>query len=184
MRRASPPSITPVITTTRPPRVTVSDGDGAAAALTGFLVQAATRRTPVLLDSTGALACALLAQRIAFRAPEWFAVADNNPDPGFRKALDRLNLEPLLDFEVRLGAEHAAQALAHHRVVIGEQDPDHAGSSARTRVPAPGALRTSTLPPAWPSRSRMPRSPYPPFTTAGSNPRPSSVTSSDTAPGS
>lgn len=73
------------------------------AALTGFLVQAANRRTPVLLDSTGAMACALLAQRIAFRASEWFMVADNNPDPGFRKALDRLSMEPLLDFEVRVG---------------------------------------------------------------------------------
>jgi len=73
------------------------------AALTGFLVQAATRKTPVLIDGPGAIACALLAQRIAFRSPEWFQIADRCPDPGFRKALDRLNLEPLLDFEVRLG---------------------------------------------------------------------------------
>jgi len=78
------------------------------AALTGFLVQAATRKTPVLIDGPGAISCALLAQRIAFRAPEWFVIADKCPDPGFRKALDRLNLEPLLDFEVRLGGGCAA----------------------------------------------------------------------------
>jgi nicotinate-nucleotide--dimethylbenzimidazole phosphoribosyltransferase len=78
------------------------------AALTGFLVQAATRKTPVLIDGVGVIAGALLAQRIAFRAPEWFIVADRCPDPGFRKALDRLNLEPLLDFELRLGAACAS----------------------------------------------------------------------------
>jgi nicotinate-nucleotide--dimethylbenzimidazole phosphoribosyltransferase len=73
------------------------------AALTGFMVQAATRRTPILVDGTGPIACALLAQRIAFRVPEWLLICDNCPDPGFRKALDRLNLEPLLDFGLRLG---------------------------------------------------------------------------------
>ncbi|HEV2633914.1 MAG TPA: nicotinate-nucleotide--dimethylbenzimidazole phosphoribosyltransferase [Actinocrinis sp.] len=73
------------------------------AALTGFMIQAATRKTPVLIDGVGGMACALLAQRIGFRTPEWLLIADRNPDPGFRKALDRLNLEPLLDFEVRVG---------------------------------------------------------------------------------
>jgi nicotinate-nucleotide--dimethylbenzimidazole phosphoribosyltransferase len=71
------------------------------AALTGFLLQAAVRRTPVLLDGTGAAACALLAQRIAFRAGDWFLAAQRSPDPAHGKALDRLSLEPLLDFGVR-----------------------------------------------------------------------------------
>ena len=106
------------------------------AALTGFLVQAATRKTPVLIDGTGAIACALLAQRIAFRAPEWFMVADNNPDPGFRKALDRLNLEPLLDFEVRLGggcgALLALPVLRSTIAVLGET-----GSYADEGLPEP-----------------------------------------------
>jgi nicotinate-nucleotide--dimethylbenzimidazole phosphoribosyltransferase len=71
------------------------------AALTGFLLQAAVRRTPVLLDGVGSAACALLAQRIAFRAPDWFLAAQVSPDPAHRKALERLALEPLLDFAVR-----------------------------------------------------------------------------------
>ena len=78
------------------------------AALTGFIIRAAARKTPVLIDGPGVIAAALLAQRIAFRAPEWFLVADRCSDPGFRKALDRLNLEPLLDFELRVGAGCAA----------------------------------------------------------------------------
>jgi nicotinate-nucleotide--dimethylbenzimidazole phosphoribosyltransferase len=78
------------------------------AALTGFLVQAAVRRTPVLLDGVGSAASALLAQRIAFHAPDWFIAAHVSPEPAHRKALDRLNLEPLLDFAIRADGGNAA----------------------------------------------------------------------------
>lgn len=78
------------------------------AALTGFLLQAAVRRTPVLLDGIGSAACALVAQRIAFRAPDWFLAANVSPDPAHRKALERLNMEPLLDFAVRADGGCAA----------------------------------------------------------------------------
>ena len=74
------------------------------AACVGFILQAAIRRTPVLLDGIGASACALLAQRIAFRTPEWCLAAQVSAEPAHRKALDRLSLEPLLDFQVRAGA--------------------------------------------------------------------------------
>jgi nicotinate-nucleotide--dimethylbenzimidazole phosphoribosyltransferase len=74
------------------------------AAACGFILQAAVRRTPVLLDGVGATACALLAQRIAFRTPEWCLAAQLSPEPAQAKALDRLSLEPLLDFKVRAGA--------------------------------------------------------------------------------
>jgi nicotinate-nucleotide--dimethylbenzimidazole phosphoribosyltransferase len=73
------------------------------AAHTGFLLQAAVRRTPVLLDGLGSAACALLAQRIAFRSPDWMLAAHISPEPGHAKALDRLSLEPVLDFGVRAG---------------------------------------------------------------------------------
>jgi nicotinate-nucleotide--dimethylbenzimidazole phosphoribosyltransferase len=78
------------------------------AAHTGFLLQAAVRRTPVLLDGLGSAACALLAQRIAFRSPDWMRAAHLSPEPAHTKALDRLSLEPLLDFEVRAGGGCAA----------------------------------------------------------------------------
>lgn len=71
------------------------------AAHAGFLVQAAARRTPVVIDGVGGAAAALLAQRIAFRLPEWLAAGQQGPDKAQRKALDRLNLKPLLDFDVR-----------------------------------------------------------------------------------
>lgn len=74
------------------------------AACVGFILQAAVRRTPVLLDGIGASACALLAQRIAFRTPEWCLAAQLSHEPAHAKALDRLSLEPLLDFKVRAGA--------------------------------------------------------------------------------
>ena len=78
------------------------------AACVGFILQAASRRTPLLIDGIGATACALLAQRIAFRTPEWCLAAQLSPEPAHRKALDRLSLEPLLDFKVRAGAGSGA----------------------------------------------------------------------------
>ncbi len=78
-------------------------------ACVGFILQAAVRRrTPMLLDGIGAAACALLAQRIAFRTPEWCLAAQLSPEPAQHKALDRLSLEPLLDFKVRAGAGSGA----------------------------------------------------------------------------
>jgi nicotinate-nucleotide--dimethylbenzimidazole phosphoribosyltransferase len=74
------------------------------AACVGFVLQAAVRRTPVLVDGIGSAACTLLAQRIAFRTPEWCLAAQLSPEPAHTKALDRLSLEPLLDFKVRAGA--------------------------------------------------------------------------------
>jgi nicotinate-nucleotide--dimethylbenzimidazole phosphoribosyltransferase len=78
------------------------------AALTGFLMQAAIRKTPVLLDGLGSVACAVLAQRIAFRTPDWMLAAHLSPEPAYQKAIDRLGLEPLLDFKVRADGGCAA----------------------------------------------------------------------------
>jgi nicotinate-nucleotide--dimethylbenzimidazole phosphoribosyltransferase len=71
------------------------------AALTGFMLQAAIRRTPILLDGLGSAACAVLAQRIAFRMPDWLLAAHVTPEAAHRKAIERLNVKPLLDFDVR-----------------------------------------------------------------------------------
>jgi nicotinate-nucleotide--dimethylbenzimidazole phosphoribosyltransferase len=78
------------------------------AALTGFMMQAAIRRTPVLIDGMGSAACAVLAQRIAFRTSDWQRVAQRSPEPAFQKAIDRLGLEPLLDYRVRADGGCAA----------------------------------------------------------------------------
>jgi nicotinate-nucleotide--dimethylbenzimidazole phosphoribosyltransferase len=73
------------------------------AAMTGFLLQSAVRRMPVVLDGVVSAACAMVAQRVAFRAPDWWLAAQTSGEPGQAKALDRLSLEPLLDHGVRLG---------------------------------------------------------------------------------
>ncbi|MDT0444104.1 nicotinate-nucleotide--dimethylbenzimidazole phosphoribosyltransferase [Streptomyces johnsoniae] len=72
-------------------------------AMTGFLLQCAVRRTPVILDGVVSAACALVAQRIAFRAPDWWLAGQASGEPGQAKALDRMALEPLLDHGVTVG---------------------------------------------------------------------------------
>ncbi|QMU68486.1 nicotinate-nucleotide--dimethylbenzimidazole phosphoribosyltransferase [Streptacidiphilus sp. P02-A3a] len=74
------------------------------AAMTGFLLQCALRRTPVLLDGVVSAACALVAQRIAFRAPEWWRAGQVTGEPAQTKAYERMSIEPLLDQRVSLGA--------------------------------------------------------------------------------
>jgi nicotinate-nucleotide--dimethylbenzimidazole phosphoribosyltransferase len=73
------------------------------AAITGFLLQAAVRRLPVVLDGVVSAACALVAQRIAFRAPEWWRAAVLTGEPALAKAYDRLTLTPLHEQDTRMG---------------------------------------------------------------------------------
>lgn len=73
------------------------------AAQTGFLLGAAARRTPVLLDGVVSCAAALLAHRIAFRAKHWWLAGHRSTEPAQHLALDRLGLTPLVDHGLRLG---------------------------------------------------------------------------------
>jgi nicotinate-nucleotide--dimethylbenzimidazole phosphoribosyltransferase len=73
------------------------------AAITGFLLQAAVRKLPVVLDGVVSAACALVAQRVAFRAPDWWVAGAATGEAGQAKALDRVSLEPLLDRGVAVG---------------------------------------------------------------------------------
>lgn len=67
----------------------------------GVLLQAAARRTPVVLDGPATAAAALVAVRLAFRAADWWLAGHLSPDPAHRLALARLSLEPLLDLGLR-----------------------------------------------------------------------------------
>ncbi|GAA3370552.1 nicotinate-nucleotide--dimethylbenzimidazole phosphoribosyltransferase [Streptomyces sannanensis] len=80
---------------------TVGGADLAAA--TGFLLQCAVRRLPVILDGVVSAACALVGQRAAFRAPDWWLAGQLSGEPGQAKALDRLAMNPLLDQGVSVG---------------------------------------------------------------------------------
>ncbi|WP_432055283.1 nicotinate-nucleotide--dimethylbenzimidazole phosphoribosyltransferase [Streptomyces sp. bgisy022] len=84
-------------------RLLATVGGADFAALTGFLLQAAVRRMPVLLDGVVTTACALVGQRVAFRAPDWWLAAHDSGEPGQAKALDRMALEPLLTHGVTVG---------------------------------------------------------------------------------
>ncbi|MFZ3570965.1 nicotinate-nucleotide--dimethylbenzimidazole phosphoribosyltransferase [Streptomyces sp. BH097] len=80
---------------------TVGGADLTAA--TGFLLQCAVRRTPVILDGVVSAACALVGQRVAFRAPDWWLAAHASGEPAQAKALDRMAMDVLLDQDVRVG---------------------------------------------------------------------------------
>jgi nicotinate-nucleotide--dimethylbenzimidazole phosphoribosyltransferase len=73
------------------------------AAITGFLLQSAVRKVPVVLDGVVSAACALVAQRVAFRAPDWWVAGTATGEAGQAKALDRVSLEPLLDRGIAVG---------------------------------------------------------------------------------
>lgn len=78
-------------------------GGADLAAMTGFLLQSAVRKTPVILDGVVSAACALVGQRVAFRAPDWWLAGQNSGEPAQAKALDRMAVEPLLDHGVGVG---------------------------------------------------------------------------------
>jgi nicotinate-nucleotide--dimethylbenzimidazole phosphoribosyltransferase len=78
-------------------------GGADLAALTGFCLQAALRRTPVLLDGLVVGAAALLADELAKGAREWWLYAQRSPDPAMALVEEHLDLSPVLDLGVRLG---------------------------------------------------------------------------------
>jgi nicotinate-nucleotide--dimethylbenzimidazole phosphoribosyltransferase len=104
------------------------------AALTGFLLQAARRRTPVLIDGVVPAACALLAQRMAFRIADWLVAGNTSQEPAYGKVLDRLSLEPLRDDQVRgddgVGALLAVPLLRAASNVLTADDAKDANPSS------------------------------------------------------
>ncbi|MEU5852171.1 nicotinate-nucleotide--dimethylbenzimidazole phosphoribosyltransferase [Saccharopolyspora shandongensis] len=73
------------------------------AALAGFLAQAAVRRTPVLLDGVVVGAAALVAEELAPGARQWWLAGHRSAEPGGPLVLDHLDLNPILDLQMRLG---------------------------------------------------------------------------------
>ncbi|MGH3314479.1 MAG: nicotinate-nucleotide--dimethylbenzimidazole phosphoribosyltransferase [Streptomyces sp.] len=84
-------------------RLLATVGGADLTATTGFLLQSAVRRTPVILDGVVSAACALVAQRVAFRAPDWWLAGHASSEPAQAKALDRMALDPLLDQRIAVG---------------------------------------------------------------------------------
>lgn len=72
-------------------------------AMAGFLARAAARRTPVILDGVVVTAAALVADQLAPGARAWWIAGHRSSEPAHKIALDRLELEPLLEMSMRLG---------------------------------------------------------------------------------
>ncbi|GAA1880154.1 nicotinate-nucleotide--dimethylbenzimidazole phosphoribosyltransferase [Pseudonocardia ailaonensis] len=96
----------------RDPRALLRIVGGAdLAVLTGFLLQAALRRTPVLLDGLVVGAAALLADELVPGAHQWWLAAQHSPEPAMTLVLQHLQLVPVLDLQVRHGDGTGAVAV-------------------------------------------------------------------------
>lgn len=73
------------------------------AALAGFILGAASRRTPVILDGVIACSAALIAAAFAPDAAAAMVAGHRSAEPGASVALRHLGLSPLVDLGLRLG---------------------------------------------------------------------------------
>ena len=81
------------------------------AGLVGVTLEAASRRTPVVVDGFNAGAAALLAVEIEPRVADYLLGSHESVEPGHDVQLDALGIDPLFDYEMRLG-EGTGAALA------------------------------------------------------------------------
>jgi nicotinate-nucleotide--dimethylbenzimidazole phosphoribosyltransferase len=94
-------------------------GGADLAAMAGFCAQAAVRRTPVLLDGVVVTAAALVAERLAPGARQWWQAGHRSTESAHAAALQQLDLEPIVDLRMRLGeGTGAAVALPIVRAAI------------------------------------------------------------------
>ncbi|MFF5566723.1 nicotinate-nucleotide--dimethylbenzimidazole phosphoribosyltransferase [Streptomyces sp. NPDC012623] len=110
-------------------------GGADLAAMTGFLLQSAVRRMPVILDGVVSAACALVGQRAAFRAPDWWLAGQLSGEPAQAKALDRMALNPLLDQGVCAGEGSGALLalpLVQAAAALAAELPERPGAEQET----------------------------------------------------
>lgn len=86
------------------PALAIADVAGfEIAAMAGFFAQAAAQGSTVLLDGYVTTAAALIAERLAPGTAKNMIAAHLSAEPGHRAALDHLGLDPLLEWNMRLG---------------------------------------------------------------------------------
>ncbi|WP_167756564.1 MULTISPECIES: nicotinate-nucleotide--dimethylbenzimidazole phosphoribosyltransferase [unclassified Amycolatopsis] len=99
-------------------------GSACLAATAGFLVEAAVRGIPVVLDGIFSATAALVARDIAPGAEQWWLAGHRSTEPAQAFALKALGLTPILDLGLRLGegsgAVQAVPTLRAARAVIAE----------------------------------------------------------------
>jgi nicotinate-nucleotide--dimethylbenzimidazole phosphoribosyltransferase len=114
-------------------------GGADLAALAGMLVQAAARRTPVVLDGVVVCAAALVAERFAPGAKAWWVAGTRSTEPAQHLVLEALGMTPLLDLGMRLGegtgALLAVDVLVAAQATLAEMATfDQAGVSDKTQA--------------------------------------------------
>ena len=94
-------------------------GGADLAAMAGFCAQAAVRRTPVLLDGVVVTSAAMVADLLAPGARDWWRAGHRSTEPAHTLALEKLELEPIVDLSMRLGeGTGAAVALPVVRAAV------------------------------------------------------------------
>jgi nicotinate-nucleotide--dimethylbenzimidazole phosphoribosyltransferase len=73
------------------------------AALTGYILRAATLQIPVVLDGVITLAAAIVAQAINPEIKQFLISGHASSEPGSQIAISHLQLQPILDLDLRLG---------------------------------------------------------------------------------
>ena len=107
------------------------------AAIAGAVVLARESRVPVLLDGFACTAAAAVVARLHAGGLDHTQVAHRSAEPGHRRLLEALSLEPLLDLGLRLGeASGAALAAALVRMAVAAHNGMASFDSAGVSGPA------------------------------------------------
>lgn len=85
------------------PQILAEVGALEVCALAGFMLGAARRRTPIVLDGVTTLAAALVARAMSAHVVDHMVVGHRSPEPAVDAALASLRLEPMVDFGLRVG---------------------------------------------------------------------------------
>ncbi len=109
-REAVREAVTRIVGVHDPLEVLREVGGAELVAMASAIVAARHRRLPVLIDGYVVTAAALPLSCIAEAALEHCLVGHCSAEPGHRRLLERLGLQPLLDLEMRLGEGTGAMA--------------------------------------------------------------------------
>jgi nicotinate-nucleotide--dimethylbenzimidazole phosphoribosyltransferase len=161
----------------RPIELLATAGGADIAALAGFLLGAAARRTPVLLDGVVVAAAALIANELNWRSARWWQAGQRSSEPGYQLAMQHLALTPILDLGVSGGSAtgallavpvlRAAARLLSELPVPPEAEPESEAGSE----PDPTSEPALELDPSEPALESGPES--------GLEPEPESVPQTD-----